>query len=303
MHAMLRPAATGVLAVALLGVVGPADARDSLECFAEVPGMTARGVPATFHYEAGEATTVKRGPGRLGYQPRDVAFAHHVDGQVATAPVARAATSRSYWFTLSGSQLREVTEVDRRDAHGRLISAKYYTRIVHKHWEGARQIAIGRNRAYLYVLTNTDQLLRYRLKRKDGNTVARYDQVVGFGFGTIGTFEYTRTTTALGASIDVFLATDADTGALVEFAIPEDDPTSYSRRVLADTGWWDMRSAGRRASCLNPKNGDTYDAIVAVDITGAVRLWTDRDGTDGDGQDIVEWGVLKPSWKPMAYSD
>jgi hypothetical protein len=295
MRPTLHAATTGVLAVALLGPVGPAAARESLECFAEVSGVTARGVPATFHYEDGTATTIKRGPDRLGYQPRDVAFPHHVD--------ALAATSKRYWFTLSGSQLREVTEVDRRDAQGRLLAAEYHTHVVGKHWQGARQITIGRNRAYLYVLTNTDLLVRYRLSGKDGNASAKFDQVVGAGFGSIGTLEYTRTITALGARIDVFLATDADTGSLVELVIPKDDPTMYARRVLAESGWWDMRTAGRSASCLNPKNGDTYDAIVAVDSTGAVRLWTDRDGDDSDGSDIVEWGVLKGSWKPMPYND
>jgi hypothetical protein len=295
MRSMLRAATTSVLAMALLGPAGPAQAGGSLKCFAEVPGMTARGVPATFHYESGSASTVKRGPGRLGYQPRDVAFPHHAGGL--------AATTKSYWFTLSGSQLREVTEIDHRDARGNLVSSEYHTRVVGKHWEGARQISIGRNRAYLYVLTNADQLVRYRLIGKDGETAARYDQVVGTGFGSIGTFGYSRTITALGARIDVFLATDADTGALLEFAIPRDEPTTYAPRVLVDSGWWDFRTTGRVASCLNPKNGHTYGAIVAVDITGAVRLWTDHDPTDGDGGDIVEWGMLKPSWKPMPYSD
>jgi hypothetical protein len=295
MRSTLRAATASVLAVALLGPAGPAGAAGSLECFAEVPGITARGVPATFHYESGSVSTIKRGPGRLGYQPRDIAFPHHADGL--------AATPKSYWFTVSGSQLREVTEIDRRDAQGHLVSSSYHTRVVAKHWEGARQISIGRNRAYLYVLTNTDQLVRYRLRGKDGETTVRFDQVVGTGFGTIGTFGYARTITALGARIDVFLATDADSGALLEFAIPRDEPTTYATRVLVDTGWWDFRVTGRMASCLNPKNGQPYGAIAAVDITGAVRLWTDEDPTDGDGSDIVEWGVLKPSWKPMPYSD
>jgi hypothetical protein len=295
MRSTLRAAMASALAVALLGPAGPAEAGGSLECFAEVPGITARGVPATFHFESGSASTIKRGPGRLGYQPRDIAFPHHAD--------ALAATAKSYWFTVSGSQLREVTEIDRRDAQGHLVSSSYHTRVVAKHWEGARQISIGRNRAYLYVLTNTDQLVRYRLRGKDGETTVRFDQVVGTGFGTIGTFGYARTITALGARIDVFLATDADSGALLEYAIPRDEPTTYASRVLVDTGWWDFRAAGRMASCLNPKNGQPYGAIAAVDITGAVRLWTDEDATDGDGSDIVEWGVLKPSWKPMPYSD
>jgi hypothetical protein len=295
MRSTLRAATASVLAAALLGPARPAGAAGSLECFAEVPGITARGVPATFHYESGSVSTIKRGPGRLGYQPRDIAFPHHADGL--------AATPKSYWFTVSGSQLREVTEIDRRDAQGHLVSSSYHTRVVAKHWEGARQISIGRNRAYLYVLTNTDQLVRYRLRGKDGETTVRFDQVVGTGFGTIGTFGYARTITALGARIDVFLATDADSGALLEFAIPKDEPTTYATRVLVDTGWWDFRAAGRMASCLNPKNGQPYGAIAAVDITGAVRLWTDEDATDGDGSDIVEWGVLKPSWKPMPYSD
>ena len=67
----------------------------TLECFAEVPGMTARGVPATFHYEGGSASTAKRGPGRLGYQPRDVAFPHHADGLAAAARRATGSPCRA----------------------------------------------------------------------------------------------------------------------------------------------------------------------------------------------------------------
>ena len=34
-----------------------------------------------------------------------------------------------------------------------------------------------------------------------------------------------------------------------------------------------------------------------------MRLWTDRDSRDGQGNDIVERGMLKDDWRPMAYSD
>ena len=49
MRSTLRAATTGVLAVALLGLAGPAEAGVTLECFAEVPGMTAHRVKATLH--------------------------------------------------------------------------------------------------------------------------------------------------------------------------------------------------------------------------------------------------------------
>jgi hypothetical protein len=203
---------------------------------------------------------------------------------------------------VSGSQLREVTEVDHRNATGRLV-ADYHTRVVRKHWEGARQIAIGRARAFLYVLSNDDQLLRYKLRGKPGQARVGSVQLVGTGFGSIGTFEYARSINALGLRTDVFLATNADSGALLEYAIPKDDPASYSVRVLADTGWWDMRVAGRSASCVDSKSGETYGAIVGVGIDGAVRLWTDADPADSDGSDILPWGELAPTWKPLAYSD
>jgi hypothetical protein len=153
------------------------------------------------------------------------------------------------------------------------------------------------------VLTNTDQLLRYRLRGKDGETKVRFDQVVGVGFGSIGTFEYARTITALGLRTDVFLATDADSGQLLEFAIPRETPSSYTRTVLSDTGWSDMRSAGRTASCVDDKSGKSYGAVVTVGVDRSLHLWTDRDPNDGDGTDISEWGVLKSTWKPLAYSD
>src|SRR5689334_9431451 len=117
MHAT-RAAVAGAFAVAsvLLPAGTPtAVARTTLTCQAQVPGVTAGGVPVSFRYEHGHATTQRRGPGRLGYQPRDLAYPH----KATTGPTSYPATS--YWFTLSGSQLQEVTEVDRLDAQGRLV--------------------------------------------------------------------------------------------------------------------------------------------------------------------------------------
>jgi hypothetical protein len=273
-----------------------------MECYATVTGMTATGVPATLHYENGTVFTERRGPDSLGYQPRDVAYPHHATGGQVAARTNGPTEVTSYWFTVAGSQLREVTEVDRRDAQGRLIGSTYRTRALRKHWAAVRQISIGLDRARLYVLTNDDELLRYRIRGKNGDARVTFDQVVGTGFGTIGTFEYVRTLTALGLRTDVFLATDADSGALLELAIPKDDPTTYTRTVLADTGWWDMRMAGRTASCVSG-GGHLSGAIVGVGLDGVVRLWTDREPADGDGSDISEWGVLKAGWKPLAYSD
>jgi hypothetical protein len=281
-------------------VAGAVQARGSVECFASVPGATARGVPTTFRYEDGRTFSEKRGPDDLGYQPRDIANPHYAKaGRVSTMRQ----TVRSYWFTLSGNQLREVTEVDRRDGHGVLLSAEYHTHVVRKHWSGVRQISIGKDRDHLYALTNTDQLLRYRLTGKNGNASAKLDATVGIGFGTLGTFEYARTVTILGGAFDVFLATDADSGELLEYTIPVASPTSYLRTVLATGGWADLRSAGRTASCLNPGSGRTYDGIVAVDVAGSVHLWSDRDGSDGVGIDIVDRGVIKSRWRPTPYND
>jgi hypothetical protein len=299
-HATRRAAAAAATALALLGLAGPVEARESIECFASVPGVTARGVPTTLRYEDGRSSNEKRGPDALGYQPRDIAHPHFTKG---VKPAARQANVRSYWFTLSGKQLREVKEIDRRDANGLFVSAEYETRVVRKNWSAVRQISIGRDRDHLYVLTNTGQLLRYRITGKDGNASVKYDATVGIGFGSIGTFEYARTLSILGSPFDVFLATDADSGELLEYTIPVTAPTAYVRTVLGTSGWADMRSASRQASCLNPNSGRTYDAIVGVDVSGAVRLWTDRDGDDGLGMDIVDRGVIKSRWKPMPYSD
>jgi hypothetical protein len=286
--------------LALLSTAGPVQARESLECFAAVPGVTARGVPTTLRYEDGQSSSERRGPDDLGYQPRDIAHPHYTTTGRTGAPRTRV---RSYWFTLSGQQLREVTEVDRRDVQGQLVSAKYDTRIVRKHWSKVRQISIGKDRDYLFVLTNTGELLRYKLTGRDGNASVRFDTSVGAGFATVATFEYSRTISVLGARLDVFLATDADSGELLEYTIPETSPTTYTRTVLASGDWYDLRSASRTASCLNPASGNTYDGIVAVDVAGAVHLWTDRDGSDGLGTDIVDRGVIKSRWKPMPYSD
>src|SRR4051794_36655721 len=167
MRPSIRALAAGSTALVLLragGAVaaGRAEGPPSLTCFAEVPGVTAHGVPATFHYEDGQATTEKRGPDDLGYQPRDIAYPHESTGGLIGA-TARADRVTSYWFTLSGPQLREVTEVDSRDAQGRLVSSDYHSRVLRKHWAGVRQISIGLDRERMYVLTNGGQLLRYDL--------------------------------------------------------------------------------------------------------------------------------------------
>jgi len=50
----LRVLVAAAATLAALGPAGPAHARGSLECFAEVPGVTPRGVPTTFTYDDGE---------------------------------------------------------------------------------------------------------------------------------------------------------------------------------------------------------------------------------------------------------
>src|SRR5689334_16555300 len=100
----LRPlvlAALGSLVVGSLGTVAPAAGRGSLECYAQVQGVTPRGVPTTFTYEKGRATSEARGPDDLGYQPRDLALPHPAEG----TRLPRAGTTTSHWFTLSGDQL------------------------------------------------------------------------------------------------------------------------------------------------------------------------------------------------------
>jgi hypothetical protein len=195
-----------------------------------------------------------------------------------------------------------VTEIDRWDAKGQLLSAEYRTRVMRKGWSGVRQMSIGQGRKFLYVLNNNDQLLRYRISGKNGNASVTLNAKIGVGFGTLGTFEYARTVSILGGKYDVFLATDADSDELLEYTIPVTSPTSYARTVLDQGGWADMRSAGRTASCVGP-SGTKYAGIVAVDIFGTVRLWSDRNGADGSGDDIVDRGVIKTGWRPMAYSN
>jgi hypothetical protein len=303
MSATRRAAAVAALAIAPIVVpqgISPAAAREELDCVATVPGVTARGIPTTFRYNDGRTSSQRRGPDDLGYQPRDIALPHPTASSSSAA--MRATTSRSYWFTLSGQQLREVTEVDRRDGQGNLLSADYRTRLVRKGWSGVRQITIGQGRKFLYVLNNKDQLLRYRFSGKNGNAWVQLNATIGTGFGTLGTFEYSRTISILGTKHDVFLATDADSDELLEYTIPLSNPSAYRRTVLDQGGWADLRAAGRSVSCEG-SGGGTYDGIVAVDFFGTVHLWTDRNGNDGLGTDIVDRGIIKSSWRPMPYSN
>ena len=58
-------------AVAITQVAGPlgmvagvSAAVDGLDCVAIVPGVTARGIPTTFHYDDGDTSSRRRGPRR-----------------------------------------------------------------------------------------------------------------------------------------------------------------------------------------------------------------------------------------------
>jgi hypothetical protein len=303
MPATRRAAAAAALAIAPLLVPPGASAtaaREDLDCVATVPGVTARGIPTTFRYNDGRTSSQRRGPDALGYQPRDIALPHHATSSSSAA--LRGTTTRSYWFTLSGQQLREVIEVDRLDAQGKFLSADYRSRLVRKRWSGVRQMSIGQGRKFLYVLNNKDQLLRYKFSGKNGNAWVQLNATIGSGFGNLGTFEYARTISILGTKHDVFLATDADSDELLEYTIPLSNPSSYRRTVLGQGGWADMRAAGRSVSCVG-SGGGTYDGIVAVDYAGTVHLWTDRNGSDGLGTDIVDRGIIKSDWRPMPYSN
>ncbi len=309
-----RVAVVGAVAITQVAgplgmVAGVSAAVDGLDCVAIVPGVTARGIPTTFHYDDGDTSSRRRGPDTLGYQPRDIALPHrattHIfyrthgfEGRV----YGRVTRKRSYWFTLSGQQLREVIEISRLDGKGRLLSTDYRTRLVRKRWSGIRQMSIGQGRKYLYVLDNKDRLLRYRIRGTDGNTSVRLNANLGGGFGTLGSFEYARTITILGVKHDVFIATDADRDELLEYTIPVNNPTAYRRTVLDQGGWADLRTTSRAASC-DGVGGNDYDAIVGVDVYGAVHLWTDRNGADGNGNDIVDRGIIKARWRPLAYGN
>jgi hypothetical protein len=303
MPATRRVAAAAALAIVPLVAapgVSTAASIEDLDCVATVPGVTARGMPTTFRYNDGRTSSQPRGPGDIGYQPRDIAVPH--PATTSSLAAAGTTTTRRYWFTLSGQQLREVIEVSTRDSQGKLLSTKYHSELVRKKWSGVRQMSIGQGRKFLYVLNNKDQLLRYRFSGKNGNAWVQLDAKIGTGFGTLGTFEYVRTISILGSKHDVFLAIDADSDELLEYTIPVSNPTAYRRTKLDQGGWADMRAAGRSVSCVG-SGGGSYDGIVAVDFFGSVHLWTDRNGSDGIGTDIVDRGIIKVDWRPLPYSN
>ena len=266
--------------------------------------MTARGVPATFHYEGGPADhrEARAGPPRLP-APRHRLPPPGAGGLVGTAeggpghqllvhpvglPAARGHRDRPARRAGQPGLARTTTPASSR-----------------KHWEGARQISIGTNRDRTSTCSPTaTSCCATDLHGKDGDTPRGSTRSSARGSAPSARSSTPHDHRPRALRIDVFLATDADTGALLEFAIPRDEPTTYARTGAGRQRL--VRHPHRRADGVVPEPEERAHSTArssAVDITGAVRLWTDRRPSDGDGSDIAEWGVLKPSWKPMPYSD
>ena len=282
------PAATSVL--------------DGLECHAYVPGVTVRGVPATFRYDDGKVVTEKRGPDDLGYQPRDLALPHYPGCRDC---LGRASCGEG--LQLLVHPLRQPVARSHGDRPARSATAYclggYTTRLVRKNWSGARQISIGQDRDFMYVLTNTDQLLRYGSPAR--TATPREARPGGrFGLRRIGTFEYTRSfTDDEGMRSDVFLAPPRRLGRAAGVHDPARRPDGvHPERASAPR--LDRHAFGGPAGVVpEPEQRAVVRRHRRSRPGGCVRLWTDRDSHDGEGNDIFERGVLKDAWRPMAYSD
>ena len=190
---------------------------------------------------------------------------------------------------------------------GYLVSSDYHTRVVGKHWEGARQISIGRRSRPTSTCSPTPtSSCGTGCRARTARRAARYDQVVGTGLRHHRHVRVLPHDHRPGRALDVFLATDADSGALLEFAIP-----SGRTRRRTPAGCWrraaggDIRASGADGVVHEPEERALVRRRSSRSTsTGAVLLWTDR-RRDGRrrASDIAEWGVLKPFWKPMPYSD
>jgi hypothetical protein len=274
----------------------PVSAWAPVNCYWWMEGVDSAGVPQSLRYNKQGLTIEALGPGSLGYVPRDIAYPNGDNG--GGLPSTGPATFEMFWFTLDGPNLREVTQTRTiQMPEGANISTTYATRVMSTSWSGVRQIAIGKNREFMYGLT-ANGLVRYRLSGEDGAATVRTDSVVATtGWAGVRSLTYSRTVTWQGSDAEVFLAL-TKAGGLVEYIIPLDDPTKWVRKDLRSSSWQDVVAVSL-SGCDESNDAASYTAVTS---NGDLYLYSEANGNDFRGDDIRRVGRLASPWSATPYN-
>jgi len=281
-------AGTGSTQVAAKGIPG-------VSCNLRATGVTPSGQLTRRSYSTaggvGQIITKNYNPGRLGFVPRGILPPGGVGGIefVNDSFYSNSADGGFYFHTAIGPMSYNDVKVT--------TSRMAVT------W-GATRLLVASPQAtsagqYVYGLTDSGALGRYVF---NGATAPKNRVVVGDrGWQGVKTLTYDRPGFVPGTkrTADVLLATTVD-GMLVEYTIPHDKPSQWSRKNLKTSTW------GNFAFLTSATCGD-YDApnqkrmLLGVQPSGDVYLYLDKRNDDNSGADIVGYGKIATGWTEKLF--
>lgn len=162
-------------------------------------------------------------------------------------------------------------------------------------WHQVRDVAVpGEERApYLFALLG-DRLNRYTVRPDaKGNAIVRTGpHAATAGFAGVRSITWTRQTTVRGVPADVLVGLDG--ARLVEYTVPRTERPRVITRELVGRGWGAITrvDAGACFTSSSPSARVTRSVPVLGTMGRSVRLYVDRDATDGSGRDIANHGQV-----------
>lgn len=264
-----------------------------LDCWVQTKAINPAGVDNWYRYANGigsvESPHLSTGMVPLTYQNYG-----HLGGDGASRSNGYAVATNGYlWDFQWEVQLQP-------DGTRPLVFSK---KVLATNWGGIRHIAYAKPTQFMYGLTSSG-LNRYKAVRA-GDVPTSAVSVGGAGWGNIGNLSYSRTVvigkTATGADrkADQLLGTVNSDGDLVEYTIPHDKPTAWTRVLRKGPGWGDFASLSQ-GSCSQHPNARV---LLGIKKNGLAFAYFDPNKNDNSLADLRGGNVaVATGWTNKSYS-
>ena len=240
----------------------------------------------------GTITTTMYNPGRLPFVPRGILPPGGAGGMEAV--------NESFYSNSTDGGFYSHTVIGRTGNNDVKVTSKRMavtwgqTRLLVGSYSGPSTGGI-----YAYGLTDSGALGRYTFT---GGTAPKNRVVVGnSGWKGVKTLQYDRPGKVAGTNrtADVLLATTAD-GMLVEYTIPHDKPSQWTRKNLKTSTWGNFVHLSS-VTCGEYNKPNQPRMLLGVQASGDVYLYLDKRNDDNSGADIVGYGRIATGWKDKIF--
>lgn len=264
-----------------------------LDCSVKADAFTGTGFDMAYRYAGGQGTASDPGSATgivpLTYQKYGGMGG---DGQ-----------SRSNFYAITANGYLWDLQWDSRLQPDETWQTAFTKKVLATNWGGIRHIAYAKPTQFMYGLTSSG-LNRYKAVRA-GDVPTSAVSVGGAGWGNIGNLSYSRTVvigkTATGADrkADQLLGTVNSDGDLVEYTIPHDKPTAWTRVLRKGPGWGDFASLSQ-GSCSQHPNARV---LLGIKKNGLAFAYFDPNKNDNSLADLRGGNVaVATGWTNKSYS-